>query len=592
MKFGQLLSVVLIAGLVGVATNVGYTYFTSDKPHPDEVKFNSFLDENWQDTMEKSPLFASLLGDKRYDDKISSNSIDDFIAESEYERYVLDVLNEINPNNLSEENQLNYRLLKSDYEINLEGRKYPGYYMRLNQRGGVQDYYLYGNRLNFVDLQSYKNWFERVKGYTQNVRNSLEINREGLELGYTQPKLVTRGVSAQIGAMLERDLEDHPYYKIFKSVGEVASAQEAEELQNEVKDYIQNVLNPTYQELYDFLVNEYLPKSRDSIGISDVPNGKEWYEYLARYHTTTDLTPDEIHEIGLREVAKIRAEMEGIIEQVGWDGDFNSFLQYLRTDPRFYFETGEELLQAYRAMSKEIDAYMPTLFNKLPRAPYGVIPIPMESAPFTTTAYYNAPSEGRPGYYYANLYMPEVRPKYEIPVLSVHEAVPGHHHQISLAQEMENVPNFRKYLSITAFVEGWGLYSEQLGESMGIYDDPYDKFGQLTYDMWRAVRLVVDTGMHYKNWSRDDAVNLFLENTAKTEQDINNEVDRYIAWPGQALAYKIGQLKIMELRDKSKEALGEDFDIKDFHDHILSFGSIPLSILEEKVDEFIEIQSK
>ena len=592
MKFGQLLSVVLIAGLVGVATNVGYTYFTSDKPHPDEVKFNSFLDENWQDTMEKSPLFASLLGDKRYDDKISSNSIDDFIAESEYERYVLDVLNEINPNNLSEENQLNYRLLKSDYEINLEGRNYPGYYMRLNQRGGVQDYYLYGNRLNFVDLQSYKNWFERVKGYTQNVRNSLEINREGLELGYTQPKLVTRGVSAQIGAMLERDLEDHPYYKIFKSVGEVASAQEAEELQNEVKDFIQNVLNPTYQELYDFLVNEYLPKSRDSIGISDVPNGKEWYEYLARYHTTTDLTPDEIHEIGLREVAKIRAEMEGIIEQVGWDGDFNSFLQYLRTDPRFYFETGEELLQAYRAMSKEIDAYMPTLFNKLPRAPYGVIPIPMESAPFTTTAYYNAPTEGRPGYYYANLYMPEVRPKYEIPVLSVHEAVPGHHHQISLAQEMENVPNFRKYLSITAFVEGWGLYSEQLGESMGIYDDPYDKFGQLTYDMWRAVRLVVDTGMHYKGWSRDDAVNLFLENTAKTEQDINNEVDRYIAWPGQALAYKIGQLKIMELRDKSKEALGEDFDIKDFHDHILSFGSIPLSILEEKVDEFIEIQSK
>ena len=592
MKFGQLLSVVLIAGIVGIATNVGYEYFTIEKPHPDQKKFREFLDENWQDSMEKSPLFASLLGDKRYDDKISSNSIEDFFTEKEYESYVLDVLSQIDPNNLSQEDKLNYRLLKSDYEISLEGREYPGYYMRLNQRGGVQDYYLYGNRLNFTDLQSYKNWFERVKGYTQNVRNSLEINKEGLELGYTQPKLVTRGVSAQIGAMLERDLEDHPYFKIFKNVDDVASPEDALALKNEVKEYIQNVLNPTYQELYDFLVNEYLPESRDTIGISDVPNGKEWYEYLARYHTTTNLTPDEIHEIGLREVAKIRAEMEGIIEQVGWDGDFNSFLQYLRTDPRFYFETGEELLQAYRAMSKEIDAYMPTLFNKLPRAPYGVIPIPMESAPFTTTAYYNAPSKGRPGYYYANLYMPEVRPKYEIPVLSVHEAVPGHHHQISLAQEMENVPNFRKYLSITAFVEGWGLYSEQLGESMGIYDDPYDKFGQLTYDMWRAVRLVVDTGMHYKNWSREDAVNLFLENTAKTEQDINNEVDRYIAWPGQALAYKIGQLKIMELRDKSKEALGDDFDIKDFHDHILSFGSIPLNILEEKVDEFIESKSK
>ena len=592
MKFGQLLSVVLIAGIVGIATNVGYEYFTTEKPHPDQKKFKEFLDKNWQDSLEKSPLFASLLGDKRYDEKVSSNSIEDFFIEKEYESYVLDVLSQIDPNNLSEEDQLNYRLLKSDYEISLEGREYPGYYMRLNQRGGVQDYYLYGNRLNFTDLQSYKNWFERVKGYTQNVRNSLEINKEGLELGYTQPKLVTRGVSAQIGAMLERDLEDHPYFKIFKNVGDVASPEDALALQNEVKEYIQNVLNPTYQELYDFLINEYLPESRDTIGISDVPNGKEWYEYLARYHTTTNLTPDEIHEIGLREVAKIRAEMEGIIEQVGWEGDFNSFLQYLRTDSRFYYETGEELLQAYRAMSKEIDAYMPTLFNKLPRAPYGVIPIPMESAPFTTTAYYNAPSEGRPGYYYANLYMPEVRPKYEIPVLSVHEAVPGHHHQISLAQEMENVPNFRKYLSITAFVEGWGLYSEQLGESMGIYDDPYDKFGQLTYDMWRAVRLVVDTGMHYKNWSREDAVNLFLENTAKTEQDINNEVDRYIAWPGQALAYKIGQLKIMELRDKSKEALGDDFDIKDFHDHILSFGSIPLNILEEKVDEFIEAKSK
>ena len=592
MKFGQLLSVVLIAGIVGIATNVGYEYFTTEKPHPDQKKFKEFLDKNWQDSMEKSPLFASLLGDKRYDKEVSSNSIEDFFTEKEYEGYVLDVLSQIDPNNLSEEDQLNYRLLKSDYEISLEGREYPSYYMRLNQRGGVQDYYLYGNRLNFTELQSYKNWFDRVKGYTQNVRNALEINKEGLELGYTQPKLVTRGVSAQIGAMLERDLEDHPYFKIFKNVGDVASPEDAQALQSEVKEYIQNVLNPTYKELYDFLINEYLPESRNSIGISDVPNGKEWYEYLARYHTTTNLTPDEIHEIGLREVAKIRAEMEGIIEQVSWEGDFNSFLQYLRTDQRFYYETGEELLQAYRAMSKEIDAYMPTLFNKLPRAPYGVIPIPMESAPFTTTAYYNAPSEGRPGYYYANLYMPEVRPKYEIPVLSVHEAVPGHHHQISLAQEMENVPNFRKYLSITAFVEGWGLYSEQLGESMGIYDDPYDKFGQLTYDMWRAVRLVVDTGMHYKDWSREDAVNLFLENTAKTEQDINNEVDRYIAWPGQALAYKIGQLKIMELRDKSKEALGDDFDIKDFHDHILSFGSIPLNILEEKVDEFIDAKSK
>ena len=420
------------------------------------------------------------------------------------------------------------------------------------------------------------------------VKNSLKNNMEGLEYGYTQPKLVTRGVTAQIKVLLEKDIDDHPYLKIFKGSFDVMPEDEANDLLNRVKTYIAEELNPAYQALYDFLVDDYLPNSRDSVGISDVPGGKEWYEYLARYHTTTDLTPDEIHEIGLREVARIRAEMEDVIESVGWEGDFRSFLEFLRTDPQFYYETGEELLQAYRAMSKEIDMYMPTLFNKLPRAPYGVIPIPMESAPFTTTAYYNSPSAGRPGYYYANLYQPETRPKYEIPVLSVHEAVPGHHHQIALAQELENVPKFRNYLSFTAFVEGWGLYSEQLGESMGLYDDPYDKFGQLTYDMWRAIRLVVDTGMHYKGWSRQEAVDLFLENTAKSPQDISNEVDRYIAWPGQALAYKIGQLKIMELRDKSKEALGDKFDIKDFHDHILSFGSIPMSILEEKVDEFIE----
>ena len=591
MKFGQLLSVVIIAGLVGIASNIGYTYLTTERPNSDQLKFEEFLNKNWEDTLEKSPLFASLLGDKRFDDKVSSNSVEDFFLNRDYEKYVLDILNSIDPDNLSSDDQLNYRLLVLDYETSLEGREFPSYYMRLNQRGGVQDYYDMGNRLNFTTAEDYENWFKRVQGYTQNVKNSLENNMEGLEYGYTQPKLVTRGVTAQIKGLLEKDIEDHPYLTIFKGSFDVMSEDEANDLLNRVKTYIAEELNPAYQALYDFLVDEYLPNSRDSVGISDVPGGKEWYEYLARYHTTTDLTPDEIHEIGLREVARIRAEMEDVIESVGWEGDFRSFLEFLRTDPQFYYETGEELLQAYRAMSKEIDMYMPTLFNKLPRAPYGVIPIPMESAPFTTTAYYNSPSAGRPGYYYANLYQPETRPKYEIPVLSVHEAVPGHHHQIALAQELENVPKFRNYLSFTAFVEGWGLYSEQLGESMGLYDDPYDKFGQLTYDMWRAIRLVVDTGMHYKGWSRQEAVDLFLENTAKSPQDISNEVDRYIAWPGQALAYKIGQLKIMELRDKSKEALGDKFDIKDFHDHILSFGSIPMSILEEKVDEFIEAKS-
>ena len=587
MNFGQFISVILIAAIVGIASNFVYSYLSTEKKNADEIKFEEFLDENWETTLEKSPYFASLLGDKRYDDKVSSNSVADFYDNRDYEEYVLKVLDSINSDNLSEENQLNYRLLKLDYEVSLEGRKYPSFYMRLNQRGGVQDYYDYGNRLNFTTEADYLNWFERVKGYTQNVKNSLINNREGLSKGYTQPRLVTEGVVSQIESLLGAEIDSHPYLRVFLGSDEILGKDDAQELISEVKTYILEELNPAYQELATFLREEYLPQSRTGIGIKEVPNGREWYEYLARYHTTTDLTPDEIHEIGLQEVARIRSEMEDVMDSVAWEGDFRSFLEFLRTDPQFYYETGEELLDAYRAMSKKIDAYMPTLFNKLPRAPYGVIPIPMESAPFTTTAYYNAPSAGRPGYFYANLYKPETRPKYEIPVLTVHEAVPGHHHQISLAQELENVPNFRNYLSFTAFVEGWGLYSEQLGESMGLYEDPYDKIGQLTYDMWRAIRLVVDTGMHYKDWTRDDAINLFLENTAKTQQDIENEVDRYIAWPGQALAYKIGQLKIMELRDKAKAELGDNFDIRDYHDFILSFGSIPLSIMEEKVDEFI-----
>ena len=591
MKFWQLILVLFISFIVGFSTNVFYENFKLKGPNEDQAKFTAFLDEYWEYVVDQNPTFASLLGYEGYDDKVSSNSISEFYKNRDFEKYVIDVLEKIKPESLTEDDQLNYRLLLLSNETDLESRSFPGFYMRLNQRGGVQDYYDLASRLKIESIQDYRNWFERVKSYSQNVKNSLDINREGLEKGYTQPKHIVRKVAEQIDSMTSKKTEENPYFKSFSKL-ETMNSDEAKELLAEVKEFIEDELMPSYKELSTFLKNEYIPKSRDSIGLSGVPDGKAWYEFKARSFTTTNLTPDEIHKLGLREIKRIRKEMEDVIKEVKWDGDFRSFLDFLRTDPQFYYETGEELLAAYRAMAKKIDAYMPTLFNKFPRAPYGVIEIPMETAPYTTTAYYNSPSAGRPGYFYANLYKPETRPKYEIPVLTVHEAVPGHHHQLSITQELENVPNFRKYSGFTAFIEGWGLYSEQLGESMGIYDDPYDKFGQLTYDMWRAIRLVVDTGMHYKDWSRDDAINLFLENTAKTQLDIENEVDRYIAWPGQALAYKIGQLKIMELRDKAKESLGEDFDIKTFHDHILSFGSIPLNVLEEKVDEFIIENSK
>ena len=539
----------------------------------ENIKFISYLENDWEKNLDENPLFASYVGDKRANDKINSNSISQFNEERQSEIDSLNELYEIDQSKLNEENKLNFKLKEFGHKSSIGLTDFPIYYLRLNQRGGIQSFYETGNRLVYNTKDDYVDWLSRLKQFPANIINSLEINKEGLSKGITQPKLITQGVVTQIDAILNSDIENNPYLKVFLEADEsIISVDEKNQLIQEAKDLIINEINPAYEELNLFLKNEYLTKSRDSIGIGDVPGGRKHYEYLAKYFTTTNLTPDEIHQIGLDEIERIRSEMNEIIKQVNWDGDFNSFLDYLRTSPRFYYDNSEDLFNAYLIMSKTIDPLLTKIFKVFPRAPYGVIPIPDESAPFTTTAYYNSPSPGRPGYFYANLYKPESRPKYEIPVLTVHEAVPGHHFQISIAQELENVPSFRKYQGITAFVEGWGLYSEELGEFMGIYDDPYDKFGQLTYDMWRAIRLVVDTGMHYKGWSREEAINLFIENSAKSILDINNEVDRYIAWPGQALAYKIGQLKILELRNRAERLLGEKYDIKDFHHEVLKRG--------------------
>ena len=564
----------------------------NEKESPLEIdenqKFLDFLEADWEKTLTNNPLFATYTGDKRFNDKINPNTIDQFEKDRLSDFESLKKLNSIDYDKLNPDNKLNYNLKKFDIESDLNLSQFPIYYLRLNQRGGIQSFYETGNRLVYQSKEDYYDWLNRLNQFSENILNFLEINKQGLQNGYTQPKLVTQGVISQIDAIINSDINSNPYLKVFIDADETLLSQnEKLELINDAKELIINKINPAYIKLNNFLKNDYLVNSRDTIGIKDIPDGKKYYEQLAKHYTTTDLTPDEIHEIGLREIQRIRAEMEEIIDSVNWDGDFESFLNYLRTSPRFYYDNPDDLFDAYLIMSKTIDPLLPKLFNVFPRAPYGVIPIPAESAPFTTTAYYNSPSPGRPGYFYANLYKPDSRPKYEIPVLTVHEAVPGHHFQISLAQELENVPTFRKYQGITAFVEGWGLYSEELGEYINLYDDPYDKFGQLTYDMWRAIRLVVDTGMHYKDWTRDDAINLFIENSAKSILDIENEVDRYIAWPGQALAYKIGQLKILELRSKAEKELGEKYDIKDFHDEVLKRGSLPLDLLEYYIDEWI-----
>ena len=555
----------------------------------ENIGFEDFLEDQWEQNLEDSPIFASLLGNKKFNQDITSNSIKTFEDNKLKLKKALNSLNSFNYNQLNSANKLNYQLKEISLSNAIEASYYPSYYLSLNQRGGVQSYYETGDRLVYSSKQDYEDWLIRLSKYVDNIINTKNNLEKGIQNGYTHPRLVTSQVITQIDNMLNSNIEDNPYLKIFINADNSFFAKgEKEDLIIRATELIKVNIIPSYIELNNFLKNIYLPNSRESIGLSDIPDGAAWYEYAARYHTTTNLTPDEIHNIGLKEVKRIRDEMEQIINNLQWDGDFKSFLNYLRTSPRFYYDNPDDLLNAYLIMAKSIDPLLPKIFKVFPRAPYGVIPIPAESAPFTTTAYYNSPAKGRPGYFYANLYKPESRPKYEIPVLTVHEAVPGHHFQISIAQELENVPTFRKYQSFTAFVEGWGLYSEELGEFMNLYDDPYDKFGQLTYDMWRAIRLVVDTGMHYKDWSRQDAIDLFIENTAKSRLDIENEVDRYIAWPGQALAYKIGQLKILELRNKAELELGDKYDIKDFHHEVLKRGSLPLDILEEYINEWIK----
>jgi len=556
----------------------------------EEMKFQTLLEKEWQRGLDENPIYASYMGDKRANQDwpdISDAAVRD---RQNKVRDVLQEIKSIDPKLLPETQQLNYRLFLYNYERAVSAQKFDTHLLVFGQRGGIQLEHETAEGLTFQTEQDYEDWLARLTKLPDLISANIDLANLAIKNDITAPKVLMERVARQIKLQLKEDSKTSPFYSIFENIPDNIDAKFKLDIQQRAQTVISDQVIPAYQVLDNFFTTVYLPAARESFGISDLPNGHEWYEHLARWHTTTDLSPDQIHEIGLSEVARIRNEMEDIIETLNWQGTFDEFLQFLRTDPQFYFETPEELLQEYLATSKRIDPKITRLFRVLPRTPYGIRPIPEESAPDTTTAYYMRPSAdgSRAGYYYVNLYRPEVRPKYEIEVLSVHEAVPGHHLQIALAMELDNIPNFRRFSGYTAFVEGWGLYSESLGEELDLYQDPYSKFGALTYDMWRAVRLVVDTGMHYKGWSRDKAIKFFMTNAAKTEQDIVNEIDRYLIMPGQALAYKIGQLKILELKSKSRQQLGEAFDIKDFHHVVLGEGAVPLSVLEERVDQYIE----
>jgi uncharacterized protein (DUF885 family) len=554
--------------------------------------FHSLLDEAWEWQLRENPMFASRLGDRRYNDRWSDNSIAAIKRRQGEIRDFLQRVYAIDRVSLSEADQLNHELFRRSLQDQVDQFEFRGYLMPFYQRGGVQNLDSDADDLRFETVSDYEDWIARLENIDSVIEQTIDLADAGIDAGLVSPRVLMQRIPDQIAAQIVDRPEDSPFWTIFTDMPDSIPAGDQERLRAMARDAIEDTVLPAYRDLDDYFNETYLPASRDSIGLSELPNGKAWYELRARQFTTTQLSPDEIHRIGLDEVARIRGEMQALIDSVDFDGDFQDFLEFLRTDPQFYYDDADDLYQAYLATCKRIDPELVKLFGTLPRMPYGVRPIPESIAPDTTTAYYTRPAAdgSRAGTYWVNLYKPEVRPKYEIEVLSVHEAMPGHHLQIALQQELGDMPSFRRFMGFTAFVEGWGLYSESLGPALGLYQDPYSKFGALTYEMWRAVRLVVDTGIHYKGWTRQQAIDFFKDNAAKTELDIINEIDRYIGWPGQALAYKIGQLKILQIRERAEVALGDAFDIRAFHDALLGAGALPLDILEQRMDDWIDAQ--
>ena len=552
---------------------------------------SSLFDAEWEWALREDPAFASHLGDLRYNDRWPDASLKSFERRHEHRQGVLKQLDAINVGLLSTDDKLNYRLFRRQYEIDVEEFPFHWHLIPVNHRDGIQDAGSLADALRFATARDYQNWLARMESFPAYMDETIALMRAGIKEKMLLPKVVMERVPAQIRRQIVDDSDKSLFFKPFRSVADnvdIPSA-EREKLTVAARQAIEQKIVPAYRKFAEFFDNEYLPACPDKIGAGELPRGKELYAFRARQFTTTSLTPQEIHEIGLGEVRRIRTEMEQIVKQVGFQGTFAQFLEFLRTDPQFYFKDAHELLAAYLVLCKKIDPQLPRLFRKLPRIPYGVEAIPEHMAPDTTTAYYRQPSAdgSRAGTYFVNLYRPEVRPKYEMEALSLHEAVPGHHLQIALATELQGLPTFRRFTSFTAYVEGWALYAESLGSDLGLYRDPYSKFGQLTYEMWRAVRLVVDTGMHSMGWTRQQAIDFFAENTAKTEHDIANEVDRYISWPGQALAYKIGELNIRELRRRAEKQLAARFDVREFHEVVLRQGAVPLDVLEELVAAWI-----
>ena len=555
----------------------------------------ALLDDDWQWALRQYPESATLLGDNRFNDRLTDLSPEAIERAKAHERQMLDRIKKIDRAGLNGQNAVSYDLFLRDKQLNVDGQRFPVEYMPIDQMNGVQiSFGQLAGSTPFRNAKDYLDYIARLGAFPKQIDQMIALMKRGIETKWVPPAVPLRSVPAQIEGQITDDPAMSPAFGPFTRTPQDMSAADRARLTDLGKKVIAESFIPALKKLDGFIKDTYLPACRKDVGASSLPDGKAFYQYLIRRQTTTDLTAREIHEIGLKEVARIRKEMEEVIRVTGFKGTSAEFIAFLRTDPRFYYTKAEDLVAGYSYIAKLADGKLPVLFAELPRNPYGVRVIPDYEAPAQTTAYYQpgAADGSRAGYFMINTYKLDTRPKYEMEALTFHESVPGHHLQIARAQELNDLPAFRRNGSYTAYVEGWGLYAESLGAEMGFYADPYSKFGKLTYEMWRACRLVVDTGMHAFGWSRQQAIDFMKESTAKTENDIVVEIDRYIVWPGQALAYKLGELKIKQLRAQAKKELGERFDVRTFHNAMLDNGPLPLDILDKRIKEWIAEQKR
>jgi len=555
----------------------------------DTIRLHQLFEREWDAWMERYPTWASSLGDRRFNDRWEDLSPDAIETWNGHLAKVIQEFDSFDPDLLTPEDRLNRELLRLHYANEVEEHDQGLFCFALNQRNGPQTAAELGTRLRFETLKDYEDWIDRLRSFPAYLQQAQELLAEGVRRRIVHPRIIMERIPRQLDAQVVEKPEESPFHEPFAHFPESIPARDRKRLTAAALEAITTHIVPAFVRFKEFFVGAYLPGCFPEVGIWQVPGGDEIYRFLVREHTTRDLTPDDVHDIGLAEVSRIESEMHDVMRQTGFSGSLAEFFAFLRSDSRFYCGTPEQLLTAYRSLCKRIDPWLVKLFGVLPRMPYGVEPIPDTIAPDTTTAYYSRPAAdgSRAGTYYVNLYRPETRPRYEMVPLSLHEAVPGHHLQIALAMEQAELPTFRRHLAYHAYTEGWALYAERLGEEMGLYEDPYDRFGQLSFAMWRAARLVIDTGIHWKRWSRDQGIGFLRDHTPKSELDIVNEVDRYIAWPGQALSYAIGEITIRELRQKAEGALGTRFDVRAFHDAILRTGAVPLDVLTRHVEDWM-----